>query len=476
VVDASRLDLGRGSVSDVHGETGGTGSRDAPLTVHRVALVDRLAASDEPVVSVVAPPGYGKSTLLAQWAERLARRVAWVSCEQLRNDSESLAKELIAALVIVEPTGERPPELRMDDSRPLVQQVTHLLATLTAPVTLVVDQLETVCSREGRDLVAALALAVPAGSQLALASREQVPLPVARMRLQRRLLEIGTDDLAMSRSEVSQLLTGAGVGLSDAVTDRLVRQTEGWPAACRLAVLAVRAGDASPERGITGDDRLMRDYLRSEVLDRLSRAHVGFLVRTSILDRLNGELGAAVAGGGNATGLLERLARRNLLVVPVDGRGEWYRCHRLLREMLHAELRRDSPDLIPALHLRAATWFEAAGDLEAAVEHASLAGDVDAFGRLVLEAMQPVWASGRVDTVHTWMERLGRRSPVAHAPAMIAHGALIFALLGEAGDAERWAAVAEALPATGALPDGSTVEATMARQRCAGTPSSPWRD
>jgi LuxR family maltose regulon positive regulatory protein len=133
--------------------------------------------------------------------------------------------------------------------------------------------------------------------------------------------------------------------------------------------------------------------------------------------------------------------------------------------MLNAELRRGSPELVPELHARAAEWFEAAGDLESAIEHAHLAGDAGRFGRLVLEAMQPVWASGRVSVVAAWMERLGHRSPAAHTPAMIAHGALTFALLGHTGDAERWVSVAEALPARGTLTDGSSVAATMAYLR-----------
>jgi LuxR family maltose regulon positive regulatory protein len=133
--------------------------------------------------------------------------------------------------------------------------------------------------------------------------------------------------------------------------------------------------------------------------------------------------------------------------------------------MLQARLRRDSPELIAALHARASAWFESTGALEEAIDHAHLAGDADRFGRLVLEAMQPAWASGRVDTVQRWIERLGHRSPAAHTPAMIAHGALFFALLGQAGDAERWADVAAGLPATGTLPDGSTIESTLAYLR-----------
>ena len=285
------------------------------------------------------------------------------------------------------------------------------------------------------------------------------------MQVEHRLFEVGIHDLGMSLAEATRLLAAAGVQQSDASTRRLVSHTEGWPAALYLASLAIRGGEAAADGVFTGTDRLMNDYLRSEVLDRLSRSQRKFLIRTSILERLSGPLCDAVVGGAAATRSLQRLTRRNLLVKPLDGRGEWYRCHHLLRELLQAELRTESPGLVSDLHARAASWFEANGEPERAIDHAYLAGDAEQFERLVLAAMQTFWASGHIDTVRDWMERLGRRTPAPHTAAMIAHGALIFALLGRAGDAERWAAVAESFPATGVLPDGSTVEGTLAYLR-----------
>ncbi len=433
--------------------------------VERVELLDRLVASQAPVISVVAPPGYGKSTLLSQWADRRGARVAWVSCDRIADDPVSLWMAAVAALTLIEPLPAASRELAVAEPRGVVQHLMDLLGALSQPVTLVFDQLEVVSSGEGQNLVSAFAMAVSHGSRLGLGSRNEVPVPAARMRVQHNLLEIGATDLAMSKAEASLLLSEADVALSGAETDRLLEQTEGWPAALCLAALAIRAGDTTADRGIDGNDRSVSDYLRSEMLEHIPRTEQTFLIRTSILERVNAELGNAVAGSGKGTRLLERLCRQNLLVVPLDSQGEWYRYHHLFRQMLQGELRRDSPDLRPKLHDRASRWFEAAGDLEAAIEHAGLAGDTRRFGRLVLEAMQPAWASGRLDIVEHWMERLGHRSPSAHTPAMIAHGALIFALLGQAGDAERWAAVAESLPAEGMLPDGSTVEATLAYLR-----------
>ena len=161
---------------------------------------------------------------------------------------------------------------------------------------------------------------------------------------------------------------------------------------------------------VTGDDRFVGDYLRSELLDRVSRAEVAFLTRTSILDRMCGGLCDAVVGRTGSSRTLEQLESRNLLVVPLDRRREWYRYHHLFRELLHAELSRREPELVARLHSRAAQWYEANAMPEAAIDHAMAAGDAERVARLVLNVMQPVWASGRIDTVLGWMQWLEDRS------------------------------------------------------------------
>jgi LuxR family maltose regulon positive regulatory protein len=430
--------------------------------VERVDLVERMLTSSEAVVAVVAPPGYGKSALLRQWRARRGGSVAWVACDKVRDDPAALWSAVATALSTL--LGEAGAGSLDPHGDPSAQALREALAELP-PFALALDQAEALTSRGSRKLVGALAAAVPRGSQLVVASRDELPFATARMRVHRRLLEIGATDLTMSPGEASQLLATTGVELTDEESERLVRETEGWPAGLYLSVLAIQEGRAPADGGIAGDDLLMSDYLRSEVLERMPPAQATFLVRTSVLDRVSGELAAAVTGQASAPRLLDQLHRRNAFVQPLDGRGEWYRFHPLMRQMLQATLRRDEPDLVATLHTRASQWFESTGDLEEAIDHAHLAGDAERFGRLVLEAMQGVWASGRMGTVRHWIERLGHRSPEAHTPAMIAHGALIFALLGQPGDAERWAAVAEALPSSGALADGSTVASTLAYLR-----------
>jgi LuxR family maltose regulon positive regulatory protein len=446
--------------------------------VPRTAVLNRMLASNVPVIALVAPPGYGKSTVLATWAERRASRVAWVSCDEISDDPWSLWSAVVAALD-PEPQATAVPPTGTGNRDQTVDHLIGMLGATSEPVVVVLDHLEALSSQETRQSVASFARAVPAGCTLALGSREEVRLPTARMRVERRLLEIGTDDLALSGSEASHLLAAVGVEVSDARAGELAGEVEGWPAALYLAALAIRAGEVTADRPFTGSDRLMGGYLRSEVLDPLSRSQRTFLVRTSILDRVSGPLADAVVGGSGSTRMLRGLQRRNLLVRSADGAGEWYRYHRLLRQELQAELRNEAPDLVRELHARAAVWFEAQGEPEQAIDQAYLAGDPEIFGQLVLEAMQPAWASGGVDVVLDWMERLGGRSPAPHTPAMIAHGALIFALLGRPGDAERWAAIAEELPASGRLPDGSTVESTLAYLRanlCRHGPATMRRD
>ena len=423
--------------------------------VVRTVLLDRLIGMGVPaVISVVAPAGYGKTTLLAQWAESKQPRLAWLSADRGDNDPTVLLTYLAVALDRVEPIN---PAVFHALASPGAGQtvVPHLVSALAAmrqPFVIVLDHAETVTNRECLDAITELALAVPAGSQFAVASRDILPLPTARLRAQGSIVEVGAHELAMGEGEAASLLSEAGIELRGDEVHDLVARTEGWPAGLYLAALAMNAGSPRTEAvfSFTGDDRYMGDYLRSEILDRVSRAEVSFLTRTSILDRLCGPLCDATLDTQGSGATLDQLDTHNLLVVPLDRHRNWYRYHQLFRQLLHAELKRREPEMIPALHSRAAAWFEANGSPERAIGHAQAAGDADRVARLVLQWMQPVWASGRVETVLGWMEWLEDKTWVEQYSAIAVHGALILALLGRPGEAERWAAAAEraASPAT----------------------------
>jgi LuxR family transcriptional regulator, maltose regulon positive regulatory protein len=433
-----------------------------PGMVPRTVLGDRLLASDAvPVVCVVGPAGYGKTTLLAQWAQRTARRVGWVSVDQHDNDPAVLLSYLAAALDRVEPIDPRVVKALAGPGASIVGAVSRLaaaMAAMTQPVALVLDHVELLNSQQCLDAVAELAARLPRGSQLLLASRARPPLPVALLRAQGRVMELGTEELAMQHQEAAALLEGAGVQLDDTEINDLIKRTEGWPVGLYLAALALRAGGppATAGPGFTGDDRFMADYLWSELLDQLPPERVVFLTRTAVLERLSGPQCDAVLETTGSSAVLASLESSNLLLVPLDRRRQWYRYHHLFQELLRAELDRREPELVPELHARAASWCEANGLPETAIDHAQAAGDTDRVARLVWRLALPAYGAGRVDTTRRWFGWFEDQGLLGRYPEVALLGAWLQALVGQPAAAERWADAAERAPVAGTLPDGST--------------------
>jgi LuxR family maltose regulon positive regulatory protein len=442
-----------------------------PEMVPRVDLLDRLTdTAAPPVTAVVAPAGYGKTTLLAQWAHHQDGRVGWVSADDRDNDPAVLLTHIAAAVDRIEELDRS--VLRALGAPSPAAACAPLLAEAIAafdePIALVLDHLEALTRRACLDVVGELAVRFPEGSRLAVASRDRGPLPVARLRASGDLVEIGADELAMDGQEAAALLKGAGVDLAQAEVENLVEQTEGWPVGLYLAALAATAGgrsQAGSAATFTGDDRFVGDYLRAEFLDRVSPEEAAFLTRTSVLDELCGPLCDAVLDRSGSAMVLDELESRNLLVVPLDRRRESYRYHHLFRELLRNELERREPDVIPSLHRCAARWYEANRRLEPAVEHARAAGDADGVARLVLQLANSTWAGGRADAVERWIRWFEDEGVLDQHPGIAVTGALMHGLMGRPGDTERWTAAAERAPSGGILSDGSTVEATVAHLR-----------
>jgi LuxR family maltose regulon positive regulatory protein len=450
-----------------------------PGLVPRTALVKRLLASQTtPIIGVVAPAGYGKTTLLAQWAERTGRRVAWISVDQHDNDPVVLLTYLAVALDRVEPIDPGMFQTLASPGAAILSTVVPRLAAavsaMTEPVAVVLDHLELLDNRECLDAVAELAVRLPEGSQLVLASRHTPPLPVALLRAQGQMVEVGVAELAMDQQQARALLEGAGVGLADEEVAELAGRTEGWPVGLYLAALALKAGGQQHHAGygFTGDDRFMADYLRSELLARLSPELVTFLTRTAVLDRMSGPLCDAVLATSGSGPVLSALEDSNLLLVALDRRRQWYRYHHLFRELLLAELERHEPELVQTLHARATAWCEANGLAELAIDHAQAAGDADRVARLVASLAQPAYAAGRVDTARRWMAWFEDRGLIEQYPPVAVLGAWLQALEGQPAGAERWADAAEhAVAATDRTPvgrtppDGSTMESYLAMLR-----------
>jgi LuxR family transcriptional regulator, maltose regulon positive regulatory protein len=436
--------------------------------VPRPALVERLRASSSvPVVAVLAPPGYGKTTLLFQWAEADDRPFAWVSLDRRDNDPKVLLTYVAVALDRIEPLA---PALYAAMSAPgasireaLVPRLGAALAAITRPLVLVLDDVHLLRDRDGADALTTLVEHLPAGSQMAIAGRGTESLPIGRLRADGRVLEMGTRDLALDVRDASSLVRSAGVQITRGQMRSLVDQTEGWPVGLYLAALSIKAGGRGPSSAaaFAGDDRFIADYIRSEFLENLSRTAVSFLTRTSVLDALSGSLCDAVLERSGSAKALRSMERKNLLLLPLDREGTWYRYHHLFRDLLRAELNRREPDLGATLLGRAAAWCEENGRPEDALEYAQEAGDAGRAARLLPSIMLPAHNDGRLTTIRTWLAWFADHDLIGRYPAVDALGAGVLALMGEAAEADRWIAAAKPAERGSLLPDGVTPYAAL---------------
>ncbi len=440
--------------------------------VPRKELLSRLeTASDVPVVAVAAPPGYGKSTLLVQWAEQDARSFVWLSIDGRDNHPVVLLTYIAMALDRSEPIDRAVFRALASPGAPIMETVLprlgSALSSRTLPVVMVLDDAHLLRNGECVDQVGVLVDHLPSGSQLAIAGRGESPLPLGRLRAEGRVVEIGTDDLAMDQSEAASLLRGADVEVSEAHCAELNRRTEGWPVALYLAALSLQMG-GSGNGGIAldGDDRFLVDYLQSVLLSRLPAESVSFLTRTSVLERLSGPLCDAVLDRTGSADLLESLERSNLLLIPLDRRRRWYRYHHLFRELLRAKLDRGEAGAAGELLLRAAAWCEDNGLPEAAIEYAMEAGDTDRVARLVANAAFLMYRTGRLATVQRWFDWFDENGEIEQYSGLAVIGAWYHLVVGNLAASERWAEAARRGSLEGTLPDGSTsIEGWLALRR-----------
>ncbi len=396
--------------------------------VPRPHAVERLLqARETPLALVVAPAGYGKTTVLSEWAERDTRPFAWLRLAREDDHPGRLLASIAAALDASEPLGNLPRLLR------------HLAKR--EPVVLVLDEVEHLATPEACDMLQAIAEGMPPGSQLALSARGDPSLAVGSLRARRKVVELRAGDLALGPSEAAMLLAGAGLELSPDLVETLVERTEGWAAGLYLAALSLREEpdlrDAVSRFG--GDDRLVADYLRDEFLVGAGPERQAFLTRTSVLETLSGPLCDAVLERSDSGRALAELARENGLLISLGRNGDSYRYHRLLSDMLRAELRRLEPRHERHLHGLASAWHASQGNDGLSIRHALAAGDVPAAAGLLGATAGDAIAHGRNDTVRRLLDEFTTEQIAACAPlALVAANSRLAA--GDGAGAERWAA------------------------------------
>ena len=392
-------------------------------------MLDRAVTKRVTLMS--APPGSGKTSLLRAWANRSSdpRRVAFVSVDRDQQEAKRFWSAVLDAI--------RSPALGVDpqmqpaasgavDADEAVDVVLTELTEQVGPVVLIIDDLHELRSTDALAQLGHLLEVLPASARVVLSTRRDPPIRLHRLRLADEVAEIRADDLRFTESETRELLAAAGIGLSDDGAAALYEHTEGWAAGVRLAVISL-SGHPDPERFVaefSGTDRAIGEYLMAEMLERQPSEVQSMLLRTSIVDRLNGELADLLADRSGSERMLLELEDANAFVVSLDAQRTWFRYHQLLADFLRLELRRRSADEVPELHRRAAKWFADRGDIVEAVRHAQAAGDWSDAARLLADHLFSLTLDGQEGAIAALLDSFPGEASTDHPELALAHAAV----------------------------------------------------
>jgi LuxR family maltose regulon positive regulatory protein len=433
-----------------------------PELVSRPRLIERLNAGlgqnqglGRKLTLISAPAGFGKTTLVSEWvhevgahkvgAHRDAPQIAWLSLDEGDNDTTRFLSYLIAALRAIEarqePVGNRQDSvgnrqdpvgtfgkgalntLNSPQPPPVEVVLTSLINGVTAlpdTILLVLDDYHLIDAQPIHDALSFLLEHLPPQMHLVIVTREDPPLPSARLRSRGQLTELRASDLRFSSSEAAEFLNQVmGLDLSAADIAALEARTEGWIAGLQLASLALqglalegtvsiqgRKDSTSLVESFTGSHRFVLDYLVEEVLHQQSESVQTFLLQTSVLDRMTGSLCDFLTGHSNSRAILESLDRANLFIVPLDEERRWYRYHHLFADLLRRRRRQDQREQVPRLHTRASEWYEQNGFADEAIEHALHAEDFERAAQLLEEHTDASWGRGEHRKLRRWLDRL----------------------------------------------------------------------
>jgi LuxR family maltose regulon positive regulatory protein len=383
--------------------------------VRRARLLQTLKVSgDARVITVQAPPGYGKTTLIQQWTSEDRRPGILIRVRPYAADGPGLAEEIAAALV---GPHEGPVLPIVHDeaswfsaSLPALGQI---VASKEQPFILVLDDFSAVSRHAAAALVTRLTVSLPPNSQLVILSRERTLHVADLLALNTTVLELGPRDLAFDREEAEELLIGLGVHMTPAELDRLLERREGWPVAVYLLGLAARTGEVDPDTGSRLTARLT-EYLHDELFDVLGPRDQELLLHASILDVVSGPACDALLASTGTRRKLRELAARNRLIAPLDDSGKTFRLHPLFSDFLQAEFMDRSPAAYRAAHGAASHLYAAEQRWDEAVRHAIRAGDVVELGELVWTYAASLLGRGQVSVLQRWLSEIDERTLISN--------------------------------------------------------------
>ena len=388
--------------------SGGAPARAEPGLIHRHDLMAALnRAAQKRVTIISAPAGTGKTSLLRAWADQPGqdRRIAFMTVRPGQHDMQLFWLTMLGAVRAAAGTGEGsaqlPPVTPGSSGSAMADKVLSELEESRDRFVLVIDDLHELSSPEAAGQLAALLMRLPPGVRAVVATRRDLPLRLQKLRLAGDLAEIRAAQLRFTEHETRQLLAAAGIALPEHLAEMLHQRTEGWAAGLRLAVLSL-AGHPDPERFVaefSGSDRTVAEYLMAEMLERQPPEVQCLLLRTSVLDRVNGELADLLTGATGSERILLELEDANAFVVSLDPGRTWFRYHRMFGGLLRLELRRTMPADIAGLHQLAARWLAEHGQAADAIGHLQAAGDWDEAARMLTDHALSLTLDGQAGTV-----------------------------------------------------------------------------
>jgi LuxR family maltose regulon positive regulatory protein len=422
-----------------------------PELVSRPRLLERLeAALDRKLTLFSAPAGFGKTSLLSECATSCERRVAWVSLDKGDNDPYLFWSYVVAALETIQPgvggaawallhSSGGAAALPADSLEMLLTTLINDLADIPEPFILILDDVHLITEPQIHQGLTFLLDHLPPQMHLVLSGRTDPPWPLARLRARGEMTELRAADLRFTPQETEAFLNEAmSLKVSAGEVDALSTRTEGWIAGLQMAAISMRGHrEAQGEGGLssfikafTGSHRFILDYLVEEVLSQQPPAIQEFLLKTSILERMNAPLCAAVCSlaADHSQEILLGLESGNLFLVPLDDERHWYRYHHLFADLLHSHLQQAWPDRVPALHLQACAWYEEQGLVAEAVSHALAASDFDRAAHLVETHALEVIYQVELTSVVKWLSALPARVIHSRPWLCVAHAwALLYA-------------------------------------------------